>query len=48
MEFERHDLKGFTERVQAWAVSGARRAESRFDATRSEHLTALIGRDEEM
>jgi class 3 adenylate cyclase len=47
-DLERHDLKGFTERVQAWAVSRARRAESRFDATRSEHLTALIGRDEEM
>ncbi len=47
-DLERHDLKGFTERVQAWAVSGAGRAESRFDATRSEHLTALIGRDEEM
>ncbi len=44
----RHDLKGFTEGVQAWAVSGSHRAESRFDATRSEHLTALIGRDEEM
>jgi class 3 adenylate cyclase len=47
-DLERHDLKGFTERVRAWAVSGGRRAESRFDATRSEHLTALIGRDEEM
>lgn len=44
----RHDLKGFTEGVQAWAVSGTRRLESRFAATRSEYLTALIGRDEEM
>ena len=43
-----HDLKGFAEQVQVWSVSGSRRAESRFDATRSEHLTRLIGRDEEM
>jgi class 3 adenylate cyclase/predicted ATPase len=43
-----YDLKGFDERVQVWGVSGARRAESRFEATHSEHLTALTGRDEEM
>ena len=44
----RHDLKGFAETVRVWSVSGGRRAESRFDATRAEHLTELVGRDEEM
>ncbi len=43
-----HDLKGFAETVQVWSVTGVRRAESRFDATRAESLTELIGRDEEM
>lgn len=47
-DLDRHNLKGFTERVQAWAVGGTRHAESRFDATRSEGLTALVGREEEM
>ncbi len=43
-----HDFKGFAETVWVWSVSGARRAESRFDATRAKDLTELIGRDEEM
>ena len=43
-----HSLKGFERDVRAWTVKGAHRTESRFDATRSGHLTALIGRDEEM
>ncbi len=43
-----HDFKGFSETVWVWSVSGARTAESRFDATRAKDLTELIGRDEEM
>ncbi len=43
-----HDFKGFAETIRVWSVTGARRAESRFDATRAENLTELIGRDEEM
>ena len=42
------DLKGFVEPVRSWSVTGIRRTESRFDATRAERLTELIGRDEEM
>lgn len=45
---DRHSLKGFAGQVQAWAVSSAHRAESRFDATRPEDLTVLVGREEEM
>ena len=43
-----HDLKGFDEPVRVWSVSGARRTESRFDATRADRLTEIIGRDEEL
>ena len=43
-----HDLKGFAKQVQVWSISGARRTEIRFDATRAESLTELIGRDEEI
>lgn len=42
------DLKGFSEPVAVWRVDRLRRAESRFQATRGEHLTELIGRDEEL
>lgn len=44
----RHGLKGFADPVRAWRVAGARATESRFQATRSNRLTALIGRDEEL
>ena len=43
-----HDLKGFADPVRPWAVSGRRRIESRFEATRAEDLSELIGRDEEI
>ena len=43
-----HDLKGFAEPVAVWSVSGSRRAATRFDATRGERLTELVGRDEEV
>jgi class 3 adenylate cyclase/predicted ATPase len=43
-----HDFKGFVEPIRAWAVARARRVESRFEATRGEHLTPLVGREEEI
>ena len=41
-------LEGFSDPVGAWAVLKARATESRFQATRGEHLTDLIGREEEL
>ena len=43
-----HDLKGFSEPVQAWRVSGEQRTESRFEAVRGGRLTPLVGRDNEL
>ena len=43
-----HDLKGFSEPVQAWRVSGEQRTESRFDAVRGGRLAPLVGRDNEL
>jgi class 3 adenylate cyclase/predicted ATPase/energy-coupling factor transporter ATP-binding protein EcfA2 len=42
------DLKGFSNSMRAWAVLHARATESRFQATRGEHLTELVGREEEL
>lgn len=42
------DLKGFSAPVNAWIVLRASRNESRFQAKRGEHLTELVGRDEEL
>jgi class 3 adenylate cyclase len=42
------DLKGFAEPVPAWRVVGAGRAESRFEAAHAGHLTALVGRENEV
>ena len=44
----RHELKGFGAAVRAWAVRRRRVTESRFEAIRGAHLTALVGRDEEI
>lgn len=44
----RRDLKGFNAPAAVWRVHRSRRTESRFEATRGEHLTELIGRDEEL
>lgn len=42
------NLKGFSDPVGAWRVLRASTSESRFQATRGEHLTDLIGREEEL
>jgi class 3 adenylate cyclase len=47
-ELGKRDFKGFTDPVGAWSVVSARRTESRFEATRGERLTDLVGRDEEL
>ncbi len=41
-------LKGFEEPVQVWAVTGEGAIASRFDAARAGHLTAFVGRDQEV
>ncbi|MGI9334690.1 MAG: ATP-binding protein, partial [Gammaproteobacteria bacterium] len=42
-----HELKGFSGSIQAWAVLGMRRVESRF-AARVGGLSPLVGRDQEI
>ncbi len=44
----RHALKGIVDPVQAWEVRGLADTESRFEATRGEALTPLVGREEEL
>jgi class 3 adenylate cyclase len=41
-------LKGFAEPLPAWRVEGEGRAEGRFEALHGEHLTPLVGREEEL
>ncbi|MGO8913529.1 MAG: AAA family ATPase [Bradyrhizobium sp.] len=41
-------LKGFAEPVPAWRVIGEGSAESRFEALHGAHVTALVGRGEEL
>jgi class 3 adenylate cyclase/tetratricopeptide (TPR) repeat protein len=41
-------LKGFAEPLAVWQVSGASRAEDRFEAGHTAGLTPLVGRDEEL
>jgi class 3 adenylate cyclase/tetratricopeptide (TPR) repeat protein len=43
----RHEIKGISEPVAAWAVEGVSASESRFEAVRA-GLTDLIGRDDEI
>jgi class 3 adenylate cyclase/predicted ATPase len=43
----RHEVKGISEPVAAWAVEGMSASESRFEAVHAEGLTALIGREHE-
>jgi class 3 adenylate cyclase/predicted ATPase len=42
----RHELKGFADPIQAWAVAGAAPVASRFEAMRSAGLAGFIGRAE--
>src|SRR5262249_41308740 len=44
----RHEVKGITEPVTAWAVEGISDSESRFEAVRAAGLTDLIGRKHEI
>jgi class 3 adenylate cyclase len=44
----RHEVKGITEPVAAWAVDGVSASESRFEAARVAGLTDLIGREKEI
>lgn len=39
-----HDLKGFSEPVNAWRVAASRRAGTRFESGRYGRLTSLVGR----
>lgn len=41
-------LKGFSEPVPAWRVLGEGKAETRFEALHGAHVTALVGRSEEL
>jgi len=42
------NLKGFSEAVPAWVVSGEGTAESRFDAAHTDALTQFVGREHEL
>ena len=44
----RHEVKGLTAPVEAWAVEGAAAAEGRFEAVRSGRLTGFVGREQEL
>jgi class 3 adenylate cyclase/predicted ATPase len=41
-------LKGFAAPIAAWRVTGEGRAEGRFEALHGEHLTPLVGREDEL
>jgi class 3 adenylate cyclase/tetratricopeptide (TPR) repeat protein len=44
----RHEVKGFAEPVEAWAVERVSASEGRFEAVRSGRLTAFVGREHEL
>lgn len=44
----RHELKGFTEPIECWAVEGVSVSESRFESVRSGRLTGFVGREDEL
>jgi class 3 adenylate cyclase/tetratricopeptide (TPR) repeat protein len=44
----RHQVKGITEPIAAWAVEGALASESRFEAVRTAHRSGLVGRENEI
>lgn len=43
-----HEIKGFSDPVTVWQVTGERTVTTRFGATHTERLTRLIGRDQEV
>jgi class 3 adenylate cyclase/predicted ATPase len=44
----RHEVKGFIERVNAWAVEGLSDSKSRFEAAHAARLTSFVGREDEI
>jgi hypothetical protein len=44
----RHEVKGLSEPVEAWAVEGPEATEGRFEAVRSGGLTGFVGREHEL
>ncbi len=44
----RHELKGFSSTVPAWAVTGESAVESRFEASHAGALARLVGREHEL
>jgi class 3 adenylate cyclase len=44
----RHEVKGISEPVEAWAVEGMAATEGRFEAVRSGRLTGFVGREYEL
>ncbi len=44
----RHEVKGLSEPVEAWAVEGVSASEGRFEAVRSGRLTGFVGREYEL
>jgi class 3 adenylate cyclase len=44
----RHQVKGLSEPVEAWAVEGVSASEGRFEAVRSGELTGFVGREHEL
>ncbi len=44
----RHEVKGLSEPVEAWAVEGVSASEGRFEAVRSGRLTGFVGREQEL
>jgi class 3 adenylate cyclase len=44
----RHEVKGLSEPVEAWAVEGVSASEGRFEAVRSGRLTSFVGREHEL
>jgi hypothetical protein len=44
----RHEVKGFAERINAWAVEGLLASESRFEAAHAARLTSFVGRESEI
>lgn len=44
----RHELKGFAEPIECWAVDSVSVSESRFESVRSGQLTGFVGREHEL
>jgi hypothetical protein len=44
----RHEVKGLSEPVEAWAVEGVSASEGRFEAVRTGRLTGFVGGEHEL